>query len=72
MMLRISILLKMKWMARMILWNSVAAAAAAFFLLFFFVYIVNSLCLLNLLLYIYTQYFLLGSDAHFVSDAVFY
>jgi hypothetical protein len=70
MMLRISILLKMKRMAKMILWNRTnSSVAAAFFLLFFFfffVYIVNSLCLLNLLLYIYTQYFLLGSDAHFV------
>lgn len=68
MMLRISILLKMKRMAKMILWNRTnSSVAAAFFLLFFFfVYIVNSPCLLNLLLYIYTQYFLLGSDAHFV------
>jgi hypothetical protein len=67
MMLRISILLKMKRMAKMILWNRTnSSVAAAFFLLFFLVYIVNSLCLLNLLLYIYTQYFLLGSDAHFV------
>jgi hypothetical protein len=43
MMLRISILLKMKRMAKMILWNRTnSSVAAAFFLLFFFFFCIYS------------------------------